>query len=239
MAGKKVSETMGYAAFLERVGQVNDLIVAKQILAWDARTMMPPGGAQTRAKQEATLTVMSRDLLVSDDTRRLLDQAEAETAGRAADSVERAICAQAREAIDYHLRIPGALVAKRAELGAIGHDLRTPLAALRVRIESVEDEQDRARMSDTIAEMNRTLDDILSLARLGRPSEPVTDVDLAALVDAVVDAGVGASQSISVVAIGVRVVIEVIPGGQLIVLAGDEHLAAPVRGVIDHHSAQA
>jgi len=59
------------------------------------------------------------------------------------------------------------------------------------------------------------------------------------LVDAVVEAGDGASQSISVVAIGVRVVIEVIPGGQLIVLAGDEHLAVPVRGVIDHHSAPA
>ena len=35
--------------------------------------------------------------------------------------------------------------------------------------------------------MNRTLDDILSLARLGRPSEPLGEVDLAALVDAVVE----------------------------------------------------
>ena len=42
-------------------------------------------------------------------------------------------------------------------------------------------------MADTIDEMNRTLDDILSLARLGRPSEPLTEVDLAALVDAVVE----------------------------------------------------
>src|SRR3546814_8501916 len=42
-------------------------------------------------------------------------------------------------------------------------------------------------MAETIAEMNRTLDDILSLARLGRPSEPPTDVDLTALVDAVVE----------------------------------------------------
>ena len=114
---------MGYSAFLERLGQVNDLINAKQILAWDARTMMPPGGAETRAKQEATLTVMARDLLVSDDTRRLLDRAEAETSGLAPDVVERVNCAQAREAIDYHLRIPGALVAKRAELGAIGHEV--------------------------------------------------------------------------------------------------------------------
>ncbi len=85
------------------------------------------------------------------------------------------------------LRVTAMLDEKDRMLGAIGHDLRTPLAALRVRIESVEDDTDRVKMADTIAEMNRTLDDILSLARLGRPSEPPTDVDLPALVDAVVE----------------------------------------------------
>lgn len=85
------------------------------------------------------------------------------------------------------LRVTAMLNEKDRMLGAIGHDLRTPLAALRVRIESVEDDDDRARMADTIDEMNRTLDDILSLARLGRPSEDRTEVDLTALVDAVVE----------------------------------------------------
>jgi signal transduction histidine kinase len=85
------------------------------------------------------------------------------------------------------LRVNAMLDEKDRMLGAIGHDLRTPLAALRVRIESVEDDEDRNRMADTIDEMNRTLEDILSLARLGRPSEPPTDVDLAALIDAVVE----------------------------------------------------
>jgi signal transduction histidine kinase len=85
------------------------------------------------------------------------------------------------------LRVTAMLDEKDRMLGAIGHDLRTPLAALRVRIESVEDETDRAKMADTVAEMNRTLDDILSLARLGRPSEAATEVDVAALVDAVVE----------------------------------------------------
>ncbi|MCW3847754.1 ATP-binding protein [Sphingomonas sp. LB-2] len=84
-------------------------------------------------------------------------------------------------------RVTAMLDEKDRMLGAIGHDLRTPLAALRVRIESVEDDEDRGRMADTIDEMNRTLDDILSLARLGRPSEPPTDVDLSALIDAVVE----------------------------------------------------
>lgn len=85
------------------------------------------------------------------------------------------------------LRVTAMLEEKDRMLGAIGHDLRTPLAALRVRIESVEDETDRARMAETIAEMNRTLDDILSLARLGRPSEAMTEVDLGALIEAVVE----------------------------------------------------
>ncbi|WP_448665084.1 sensor histidine kinase [Sphingomonas sp. CJ20] len=85
------------------------------------------------------------------------------------------------------LRVNAMIDEKDRMLGAIGHDLRTPLAALRVRIESVEDDDDRNRMADTIDEMNRTLDDILSLARLGRPSEPPTDVDLSALIDAVVE----------------------------------------------------
>jgi signal transduction histidine kinase len=84
-------------------------------------------------------------------------------------------------------RVTAMLDEKDRMLGAIGHDLRTPLAALRVRIESVEDDDDRNRMADTIDEMNRTLEDILSLARLGRPSEPATDVDLSALIDAVVE----------------------------------------------------
>ena len=91
---------MGYLAFQERMGQVNDLLNAKSILNWDALTHMPPGGAETRSKQLATLSVMARDLLVADDTRSLLDKAEAEIAGRPADSVEAVICRQVREAID-------------------------------------------------------------------------------------------------------------------------------------------
>ncbi|MBX9797705.1 MAG: HAMP domain-containing histidine kinase [Sphingomonas sp.] len=82
-------------------------------------------------------------------------------------------------------RVGAMLDEKDRMLGAIGHDLRTPLAALRVRIESVEDDADRATMAETIAEMSRMLDDILSLARLGRPSEPASEVDVGALVDAV------------------------------------------------------
>ncbi|CCW17946.1 hypothetical protein EBBID32_22950 [Sphingobium indicum BiD32] len=84
-------------------------------------------------------------------------------------------------------RIIAMLDEKDRMLGAIGHDLRTPLASLRVRAESVEDDAERARMSETIDEMNRMLEDILSLARAGRSTEAVQKVDLASLADAVVE----------------------------------------------------
>ncbi|MFB0612147.1 sensor histidine kinase [Aurantiacibacter poecillastricola] len=84
-------------------------------------------------------------------------------------------------------RIAALLDEKDVMLGAIGHDLKTPLTALRVRIESVEDEAERARMAATIEDITGSLDDILSLARVGRPSDPLERTDLAALVASVVE----------------------------------------------------
>ncbi len=84
-------------------------------------------------------------------------------------------------------RIGAMLDEKDVMLGAIGHDLKTPLAALRVRIESVEDEAERARMAAGIEDIVRTLDDILSLARVGRASEPPERTDLSALAASVVE----------------------------------------------------
>ncbi len=84
-------------------------------------------------------------------------------------------------------RIARLLDEKNVMLGAIGHDLKTPLAALRVRIESVEDDAERARMAATIEDITNSLDDILSLARVGHPSDPLERTDLAALVSSVVE----------------------------------------------------
>ena len=84
-------------------------------------------------------------------------------------------------------RIGSMLDEKDVMLGAIGHDLKTPLAALRVRIESVSDKGARSKMAATIDDIARTLDDILSLARVGRSEGPAEPVDLAALMASVVE----------------------------------------------------
>lgn len=82
-------------------------------------------------------------------------------------------------------RVNAMLTEKDVMLGAIGHDLKTPLASLRVRIESVEDEDERAKMAASVEEMVQILDDILILARLGKSSEMPVLTDINALVEMV------------------------------------------------------
>jgi signal transduction histidine kinase len=84
-------------------------------------------------------------------------------------------------------RISALLDEKDVMLGAIGHDLKTPLAALRVRIESVTDEAEREKMAATIEDIAGSLDDILSLARVGRASDAAERTELSALVASIVE----------------------------------------------------
>ena len=107
---------MNATAFQQRLGIVNDLLNASSVLVWDSRTMMPPGGVEPRGQQIATLTVLARQTLIADETRRLLDAAERELAHEPQDSPGRRAMAQTRAAIDHHSRIPEALERRRAEL---------------------------------------------------------------------------------------------------------------------------
>ena len=84
-------------------------------------------------------------------------------------------------------RITALLDEKDVMLGAIGHDLKTPLAALRVRIEAVEDDAQRSKMAAGIEDITRSLDDILSLARIGRISDAAERAQLNALAASVVE----------------------------------------------------
>jgi len=99
--------------------------------------------------------------------------------------------ADLREAIEafnaMNRRVVDLLEEKDRTLGAIGHDLRTPLASLRIRAESVEPEEERQRMIATIEEMTATLEDILTLARVGRSREKFEEVDVSALVSSMAE----------------------------------------------------
>src|SRR5690606_39916126 len=80
------------------------------------------------------------------------------------------------------------LSAGRSRAGRPPLPLRDALPiSLRVRIESVEDPAERAKMVASIEDVTRSLDDILSLARVGRPSDPLERTDLGALLSSVVE----------------------------------------------------
>jgi signal transduction histidine kinase len=84
-------------------------------------------------------------------------------------------------------RVAAMLDEKDRMLGAIGHDLRTPLASLRIRAESMEPEEERQKMIATIEEMTEMLDDTLVLARSGRAREAARAMDVCALADTLVE----------------------------------------------------
>lgn len=68
---------------------------------------------------------------------------------------------------------------QRQMLWALSHDLRTPITALRLRAELVEDEAARQRFLAPIAEMEQLTEQALSLARAGASEEARIRVDLA------------------------------------------------------------
>jgi signal transduction histidine kinase len=71
-------------------------------------------------------------------------------------------------------------------LGAISHDLRTPITTLRLRVELIEDEALKERMLETLDEMQALTEAGLLLARDTATEEPTRAVDLVALVESVV-----------------------------------------------------
>lgn len=68
-------------------------------------------------------------------------------------------------------------------MAALGHDLRTPITALRLRAELVEEEEARERLLATLEEMHQMVEATLGFLRDQSASEAVRDVDLAALVE--------------------------------------------------------
>jgi len=82
----------------------------------------------------------------------------------------------------YRGRITTMLSDKDRMLGAVGHDLRTPLASLRVRVEQVDDDALRDKMIASIEEMTAMLSDILALARSGAGTEAQERIPLRELV---------------------------------------------------------
>ena len=76
------------------------------------------------------------------------------------------------------------LESQRHLLSAVGHDLRTPITAMRINLEFVEDQELRERLQQNLDELQDLTEQVLAAAR-GTGGEINRNVDLSALVESI------------------------------------------------------
>lgn len=96
-----------------QLAQINDLLCVINVLNWDARTQMPPGGTDTRGHQLATVSAIAQERLTSTALRTALEEAEGNISSL--DDRQARAVRQTREAVDLLSRIPADLTRELAE----------------------------------------------------------------------------------------------------------------------------
>lgn len=84
-------------------------------------------------------------------------------------------------------RLTRMLETQRTMLRAVGHDLRTPLTALRIRAENIPAESGQEKFIATIDDMTAMTKEILGWAKDASDAEALASVDIDALIGSIVD----------------------------------------------------
>ncbi|NIO71197.1 MAG: carboxypeptidase M32, partial [Anaerolineae bacterium] len=105
-----------------RLGEIEDLKAAANVLEWDQMTYMPSGGTAARAEQLATLRKTAHALFVSDEIGRLLEELQAEAADLDYDSDEASLVRVTARDYERERKIPAWLVAEMAKATALAQE---------------------------------------------------------------------------------------------------------------------
>ena len=80
------------------------------------------------------------------------------------------------------------LIEDRTEaLAALSHDLRTPLARLRLRAGFLPEGEERARIEEEVMEMEAMVSSVLDYFREGQDAEPAVSTDVSAILQTLAD----------------------------------------------------
>src|SRR5436190_2478346 len=109
-------------ALKQRMGELSDLHHLSSLAHWDQQTMMPPRGGGSRADSLATLERISHELMVADETGRLLDGAAAELNGSPFDSDDACLERLVRRQREKARRVPTELAAEMAHAASVGQE---------------------------------------------------------------------------------------------------------------------
>lgn len=105
-------------AKLKEVKHLRDI---EALLGWDQQVLMPPGGAEARAEQMATLSKMAHELFVADEIGILLE--ELAQAQFPYDSNEASLVRVVRRDYDQARKLPAALVAELSRTFALAQQI--------------------------------------------------------------------------------------------------------------------
>jgi carboxypeptidase Taq len=106
--------------FKEIMAEVADLNAAAAVLNWDQQVNMPPGGAEARGNQVATLGTLSHQMFTSDEVGKLLDELHSEGAALSAD--DEAMVRVAKRDYDKATRVPSSFVSEIAVVSTQAHE---------------------------------------------------------------------------------------------------------------------
>jgi len=110
-----------------KLKDIKNLQGAEAVLGWDQMVYMPPGGAEARAEQLATLSRIAHDMFVSDDIGVLLD--DLADASFPYDSDEASLIRVVRRDYDKARKLPSELVAEMSQTFSLGLQIWTKARA--------------------------------------------------------------------------------------------------------------
>ncbi len=108
-----------------RLAEVNDIYAAGAVLNWDQCTYMPPGGAEARGRQMATLSKIGHDRFTDPAIGKLLDQLAGYEKAQPYDSDDAALLRITRREYEREVKVPSKLVAELSEHQSATYELWT------------------------------------------------------------------------------------------------------------------
>jgi len=106
-----------------RLAEVDDLENAAALLEWDQLTMMPPGGADERADQTATLQKIAHEKFIADEVGQLLADLGAQLKDAPAENADAALVRVASRLYRRKTQLPTRLVAEMVQATSIGQSI--------------------------------------------------------------------------------------------------------------------
>lgn len=120
-----------------------DLSHVQSLLNWDLQVYMPTEGAEERGEQSATIRRLAHEVLLSDETARLLEEAKSQAASLDADSDEAAMVRVIDRAYTKERNVPADWVSRFSRVTSLAYDTwvkaksRSDFALFRPHLEEV------------------------------------------------------------------------------------------------------